>query len=178
MTNKGRPTAGPWSRREIRRKVNAWTHAHIAQTVEHFRRQISPWIALVMHATAACSSSSGAESSKGSCAPPSDIAALDLGCIPSAPPVLKTVGPCTVASGESAQTLYLQSTDAGVCHIEVTFETGVTSTVDVSFVARWRALGDDPHGCGQEFVAVTDAGSACSPSACQFSVPEACDGGV
>jgi hypothetical protein len=72
----------------------------------------------------------------------------------------------------------LQSKNAGICHVELTYESGAESLVDVKFISRWRPLGSDPHGCGQEFVAVNEAGSVCLPSACAFSIPEQmCDTG-
>jgi hypothetical protein len=71
----------------------------------------------------------------------------------------------------------VMSNGAGTCHVDLTFGSGTTSSVDVNFMARRRALGDDPHGCGQEFVAVCDAGSP--GDGCPFSVlGQMCDAGL
>jgi hypothetical protein len=86
--------------------------------------------------------------------------------------MVKTTGPCTLTSGGDPESVSLQTSDAGTCHVELTFANGATSSVDVEIVSRWRALGSDPHGCGQEFVGVDQAGSACLPSACKFPLPD------
>jgi hypothetical protein len=120
---------------------------------------------------------------RGHCPPPSDILAIDLGCGSSESPAVKTTGPCTLNSADpisaNKQTVYLQANDGGTCHVEVTFESGATSSVDVNIISRWRPVGSDPHACGQEFIAVDDAGSPCLPSACEFSIPgRMCDAGL
>jgi hypothetical protein len=138
-----------------------------------------PWFGLLVF-VAACGSSPSA-ASRGICLPPPDVAAINLGCVPSEPPVVKATGPCTVTTGdaETKQYVYLQSNDAGICHVELTFGSGAKSLIDVNFMSRWRAMGSDPHGCGQEFVAVNESGSPCVPSACTLSVPELmCDAGT
>ena len=129
-------------------------------------------------ATGGCDSSSSAS---GACPPPPDIAVIDLACVPVQAPVVATTGPCTAAvgqPGESAQQIVLTSIGAGTCHVAWAFGSGATSSVDVDFVAQWRALGSDPHGCGQEFIAVTADGSPCIAFGCQVSFPEPmCDAG-
>jgi hypothetical protein len=108
-----------------------------------------------------------------SCSPsPSGvIAVIPSGC---GPPVVKTTGPCTAAlvplafPQENSQGLALTPNGAGTCHVEVTFGSGATSSVDLDFVSEWRACGSDPHGCGQAFVATN-----------QVSVPApTCDAGL
>lgn len=132
----------------------------------------------VARAGAADSSPSASESTpRDGCPPPSDLVAIDLGCPPSAEPVVKTTGPCTLTSGSDSESVYLQTNGAGTCHVELTLGTEATS-VDVNVVSRWRPLGSDPHGCGQEFFGVTESGSPCLPSACKFPLPERrCDAG-
>jgi hypothetical protein len=126
----------------------------------------------------------GADGSyRGHCPPPSDIFAIGLGCGSSESPVVKTTGPCTVNSVDpmsaDGQSLRLQTNGAGTCHVEMTFGSGATLSVDVNVTSRWRPVGSDPHACGQEFIAVNDAGSDCLPSACEFSIPgRVCDAGL
>jgi hypothetical protein len=105
------------------------------------------------------------------------IAVIPSGC---ETPVVKTTGPCSVcpvvlANGEipegphcESQHITLIANGTGTCHVEVTFGSGATSSVDVDFISQWLACGSDPHGCGQLFVATN-----------QVSVPEpTCDAGL
>jgi hypothetical protein len=110
------------------------------------------------------------------CPPPSDLARIAYDCALSTPPTAKTTGACTAAQGTGTY-IDLQSTGAGVCHTELTDADGGTSSIDVTFIAKSRPLGDDPQGCGQEFVPISDAGIVCIPSACQFSLPGSCAAG-
>jgi hypothetical protein len=110
--------------------------------------------------------------STGQCPPPNDILAINLGCHSGEKPLVKTTGPCTLTSSAFSGSVYLQTNDAGTCHVELTSGSDATSFVDVKIVSRWRAIGSDPHGCGQEFVGVTETGEPCLPSGCEFSVPE------
>jgi len=94
-----------------------------------------------------------------------------------------TTGPCTVSPGDdaqgNAQYVYLENNDAGTCHVELTFGSGATSSIDINVISMWRPLGFDPHGCGQEFLAVDESGSPCGPSACYFSIADRmCDAGL
>lgn len=110
------------------------------------------------------------------CFPPVLSARVRIGCVPREPPVL--TGPCILGSGESKETVVLTATGAGTCHVEVTFGTGARSSIDVNFIAEWRPFGDDPHGCGQAFWALNDAGSVCG-AYCEFALPEGvCDAGT
>ena len=119
-----------------------------------------------------------------SCPGPVHSAVIDLGCVPTEPPVVKTTGPCSVcpqanpngsipngsdcAAAENSQYITLEANGAGTCHVELTFGSGAKSSVDLDFVSQWAACGSDPHGCGQGFVATNYA-----------SVPEsACDAGL
>jgi len=138
-------------------------------------------LGLLIFAAGGCSSSSPGEGGGGlaNCPLAGDIALLNLGCVPVEPPMVKTTGPCTASAAQNAQNIMLKSSDAGTCHVEMTFGNGATSAVDVDFMAVWQPLGSDPHGCGQEFVPVTADGSACIPNGCQVSVPEPmCDAGL
>jgi hypothetical protein len=114
-----------------------------------------------------------------SCPAPGDsvvIAVIPLAC---EPPVVKTTGPCFAAlagfadQNDNSQDLLLTANGAGTCHVEVTFGSGATSSLDVDFVSAWAACGSDPHGCGEGFGPANAAGS---PSI-QASVP-ACDAGL
>lgn len=126
-------------------------------------------VCLIVVLGLACSTSQPGSESR--CPPPNDIIAIDLGCLPGEEPGVKTTGPCSLTSGGDPQSVYLQTNGAGTCHVELTFGRGATPSVDVNIVARWRSLGSDPHGCGQEFVGVTDTGAPCLPSACKFALP-------
>jgi hypothetical protein len=69
----------------------------------------------------------------------------------------------------NSQDITLTSNGAGTCHVELTFGSGATSSVDVDFTSQWRSCGADPHGCGQAFVAADTT----------VSVPEPmCDAGL
>jgi hypothetical protein len=87
--------------------------------------------------------------------------------------MVTTTSPCTVSEGEAdtGQYVYLQSKEAGTCHVELAFDDGAKSSMDVKYVAMWRPLGDDPHGCGQEIVPVHASGKRCVPSACTLALP-------
>jgi hypothetical protein len=113
------------------------------------------------------------------CNGPNRIVEIDLGCHSGEKPVVKTGGPCSVASGQDySEGVYLQASGAGTCHAELTFGSGTASSVDVAIVSRWEACGSDPHGCGQAFLGVTDTGDLCLPSVCKISVPDlTCDAG-
>ena len=143
-----------------------------------------------------------------SCPPPPTSAVVHLGCLPVEPPVVKTTGPCsvcpvTLANGsipegshcavpDYSQDITLEANGAGTCHVELTFGSGATSSVDLNFTSEWIACGSDPHGCGEGFVATNadgcepwqvceeySDGSVCSAIGCQASVPEpVCDGGL
>jgi hypothetical protein len=140
-------------------------------------------ISLVCLMVASCGDSDSSAANDGarvagSCPPPNNIVAIDLGCSSSEGTAARTTGPCTVTSAEDSKTINLQTSDAGTCHVELSFASGDTASVDVDIVSKWRPRGDDPHGCGQEFVAVTDTGAPCLSSACKVLLPElACDAG-
>jgi hypothetical protein len=128
--------------------------------------------------TGGSSTSTEEPPSEDNCFPPSNLAAINLGCGSSDSPMVTIAGPCTLSSGGEPQIVYLQNHDAGICHVEFLFESGATSFVDLNITTIWRPLGSDARGCGPEFVAISDQGSPCRPSACQFSLPErSCDGG-
>jgi hypothetical protein len=114
----------------------------------------------------------GCESGTCSCPSPLDFAVIDFGCVPIEPPVVKTTGPCAACPGVlpigsipdgitcggaagPSQNITLIANGAGTCHVELTFGSGVTSSVDLDFMSVWAACGSDPHGCGQGFVAAT-----------------------
>ena len=109
------------------------------------------------------------------CPPARNAAAIELGCVPLAPPVVKTTGPCEAcpaalpngmipegshcAVQPNQDNIQLLSHGAGICHVEVTFGDGTTSGVDVDFVSKWQACGSDPRGCGEAFFPITPDGS-------------------
>jgi hypothetical protein len=104
-----------------------------------------------------------------SCPSPPNEAVIHLGCVPVQPPVVKTTGPCMVcpvvlangsipegascAVGQNSQDITLAASGAGTCHVELTFGSGATSSVDLDFMSQWIGCGSDPHGCGEGFVA-------------------------
>ena len=112
----------------------------------------------------------------GACPSPDDTAEITFGCVSHEPPVVKATGPCSVMSSDAGTSVFVQGKDTGTCHVDLTFASGATSSVDVNFMAKWRALGDDPHGCGQAIFPISDGGMPCY--GCQLSVPEqTCDAG-
>lgn len=129
-------------------------------------------------------SAGDSSSAEGHCPPPNNTALLHLGCIPSAAPTVKTTGPCGVNNSYAdpemlRETILINSIDAGTCHIDVTLKSGTTTSVEVNFMANWRSLNGDPHGCGIQFVPVNDAGTSCFDAECLFLVPGvACDAGL
>jgi hypothetical protein len=112
-----------------------------------------------------------------SCPPPPTSATIELGCVPTEPPVVKTTGPCSVcpvvlANGmipdgshcavfAPSQNIILTASGAGTCHVEVTFGSGTTSSVDVNFVSEQRPA---CCGAGEGFVPVTADGSYYNPT--------------
>ena len=89
---------------------------------------------------------------------------IHLECVPIQPPVVKTTGPCSFFVQES-QEIILGATATGTCHVELTFGSGATSSVDLD-ITSMRIV----RCCGESDVFV---GSS------QVSVPEsACDAGV
>ena len=99
-----------------------------------------------------------------SCPAPVSSATIELGCVPTEPPVVKTTGPCSVCpqalpngmipegSGcsvpDNVAYIVLLANGAGTCHVEVTFGSGTTSSVDVDFVSPNR----NQHAAGGERV--------------------------
>jgi hypothetical protein len=112
-----------------------------------------------------------------SCPSPAVSATIELGCTPAAPPVVKTTGPCSVcpqasANGmipegsgcavpDNAAYVVLLASGAGICHAEVTFAGGTTSSVDVDFVSEQQ-----PACCGGGggFIPVTADGGYDNPT--------------
>jgi hypothetical protein len=127
------------------------------------------------------SAGSSADADNGSCPPPVDVAWVDPGCSFAVPPTVKTTGPCTGSVGVTGvdlsepSWLVLTASAAGTCQVELTFETGTTTTFNVDFVSVPPPL----DGCNYAFIAVNDAGSQCVPSACVLSIPApTCDAGL
>jgi hypothetical protein len=117
----------------------------------------------------------GGPSNASNCPSPDRIALVNLGCVPVEPPVVNTTGPCTSSAASIAEDILLTSNDAGTCHVQITFESGATSSVDVDFVSVAPPL----SGCDQGFVAVSMDGGLCVPNACELSLPEPiCDAGL
>lgn len=111
------------------------------------------------------------------CTPPSNLVAISLGCHSSEQPLVKTTGPCAHMLGSDPQGyVYLQASEAGMCHVELTFVSGAKSSIDVNIVSQ-SAVGSDSE-CGPSLVGVSDNGAACVPSACTFSLlNQTCDAG-
>jgi hypothetical protein len=113
------------------------------------------------------------------CPGPSRELAINLGCRSSEQPLVKTTGPCAHRSGADpigSGLVYLQASGAGMCHVELTFVSGATSSIDVNIVSQ-PYLESDPDCGGLALVGVTDTGAACVPSACTFSLlDQTCDG--
>jgi hypothetical protein len=62
-----------------------------------------------------------------------------------------------------------------MCHVELSFVSGETSSIDVKIVSQ-SVVGSGPE-CGPDLLAVTDTGAVCGPSACTFSLlDQTCDG--
>jgi hypothetical protein len=137
-----------------------------------------------------CAGAGGCGQGKCSCPSPPQGATIDLGCVPAEPPVVKTTGPCSVcptalANGQipegsgcavppDANYIVLLANGAGTCHVQVTFGSGPTSSLDVDFASVWIGCGSDPHGCGEGFVAANANGGPIN-----VSVPEPiCDAGL
>jgi len=85
-------------------------------------------------------------------------AAIELGCVPTEPPVVKTTGPCSVcpavppntpihgcAVPENSSYIIVIASGAGTCHVDLTFANGAASSVDVDFVSQQIA-----NCCGGE----------------------------
>jgi len=116
------------------------------------------------------------------CPPPPTSATIELGCVPTEPPKVKTTGPCSVCgmppggSGcavlGNAPYIVLLASGAGTCHVEIAFGSGNTSSVDVDFVSD---SGQRPACCGtgEGFVPVTADGSYYNPTV----QDPACDAG-
>jgi hypothetical protein len=119
----------------------------------------------------------GTEDTDPHCPPPPDQVAIDLGCRSGEQPLVKTTGPCFQNKGSDPQRyVSLQASDAGTCHVELTFVSGATSSIDLNIVSQ-SPVGSDPE-CGPSFVGVDDTGAICAPSACTFSLlDQTCDGG-
>ena len=98
---------------------------------------------------------------------------IELGCVPTAQPIVRTAADCFVcfadgstpegghcAASLAPSELTLSRTDAGTCHLDVTFADGATSSLEVEFISQWRPCGSDPHGCGEALIPVTPSGSS------------------
>jgi hypothetical protein len=112
-----------------------------------------------------------------SCPPPSNSATIELGCVPTEPPVVKTTGPCSVCPvvlpngmippgshcGVPPNSSYviLTANGAGPCHVELIFANGAASSLDVDFVSEQR-----PACCGdgENLLPVIADGSHTNPT--------------
>jgi hypothetical protein len=144
--------------------------------LELMQRSARAFVVLVVLGASCTGGQTGDEGALGGgqCPAPANTAFIGVGCVPNEPPAVQTTGVCTINSAEpwSGEYLALQGDGAGTCHVVVTFASGAKSSIDVKFVSMWRALGDDPHGCGQAFFPVDESGRICSPSGCKFSLPD------
>jgi hypothetical protein len=93
-------------------------------------------------------------------------ATIRLPCGTTEPPTVKVTGGCTTAQN-GPETMLVESTDAGTCSLMLTFASGATSSVDISFTSIWLPCGSDPKGCGQGLVgtpSVVPLGKQCVDS--------------
>jgi hypothetical protein len=125
------------------------------------------------------------------CPAPPRSATIQLGCAPSQPPVITTTGPCSVcpaalsngmipqgsncAVPQDASYVVVEASGAGTCHVELTFQNGAMSSVDVDFVSDWIACGSDPHGCGEGLLATGADGGPDDPISLRGAT---CDAGT
>ena len=72
----------------------------------------------------------GTEDVAHECPPPVDVAAIHLGCRSSEQPLVKTTGPCAQNDpiSDPKGYVYLRAVDAGMCHVDLTFVSGATSS--------------------------------------------------
>lgn len=128
-------------------------------------RDIAAMLGLFACAITGCSSS---DNGVCSCPGPPREATIDLGCVRFESTSVKTTGPCTVCPSHldtgslppgnycevlpGRTSIVLMASGAGKCHVDVTFEGGTTSSIDIDFMSEWIACGSDPHGCGEGFV--------------------------
>jgi len=129
-------------------------------------------LGLLLLPSAGCSSShasppGGDEEPSHDCAE-DDEAFINLGCDPIVAPAVNTTGSCTGYPDSVGGDVLLVGHDAGTCHVQIIFESGATSSVDVDFIVV------PPSGaCDEGFVTVGPDGSVCGvPGACQVSLPE------
>jgi hypothetical protein len=92
-------------------------------------------------------------------------AVIQLLCVPASGPSIQVSGPCTAARvGPLEIDVQSDGADGGACQVELAFAGGVSAEASVTFFAQWEACGEDPHGCGENVVAVpatTTIGSQC-----------------
>ncbi len=112
-----------------------------------------------------------------SCPAPEQLATIELGCVPTEPPVVKTTGPCSVCPNvlpngmipegshcgvpDNAAYIVVIANGAGTCHVELTFANGAASSVDVDIVSGQIAA---CCGGGEAFHPVTADGSYYNPT--------------
>lgn len=102
-----------------------------------------------------------------SCPPPPVGASINFECVSADAPAVKTTGPCefcpvgNIPDGghcavfDISQEITVAANGPGTCHVELTFATGATTSVDVDFVS-------EPQGCGNvTFVPVGADGGPC-----------------
>lgn len=113
---------------------------------------ISPLGALAWLLTAALPGcSQGRGDCPGGCAGPGFVE-LDLACSPSdlvgvnvsGPCIAPDAGPSGYFSGSERSALYIDSLQAGTCHVQLLFATGYSYSVDVQFTSQ---ANDVPAGC-------------------------------
>ncbi len=118
------------------------------------------------------------------CACPCECFAVrtDFACSPSVLPVVALSGPCEVGEPYAAQfgnVPTIAGTGTGVCHATLSLGDGGTFATDITFTAQWYACGSDPHGCGEDFEAVTDTwpiDNACADAGAADALPDMASG--
>ena len=101
--------------------------------------------------------------------PPPDMSryVINFECVSAEPPTVRTTGPCEFcpigqpldgghcAVFDDSQEITVSANGAGTCHVELSFASGATSSVDVNFMSTAQACGN------MGFVPVGGDGGAC-----------------
>ena len=120
-----------------------------------------------------------------SCPPPDTSAyVVNIECVSAEPPTVRTTGPCEFcpvgkpsdgghcAVFDDSQGITVSANGAGTCHVELTFATGTTSSVDVNLVSV-------PQACGNvAFVPVGADGGPCYACSQISLAGPMCDAGL
>ena len=127
--------------------------------------------------------SGGCSINDGLCPPPATSAYV-IECVSAEPPTVRTTGPCEFcpvgnippgghcAAFDNSQEIAVSANGAGTCHVELTFASGATSSVDVNFMSV-------PQACGNvAFVPVGADGGPCYACSHISLAGPMCDAGL